>query len=393
VDDTIDQLSAQAASLARQARAAAKYREIGTALRLAEGMLLYSRWSEAEAAMRSAVAALAAAVTAAASAETAAREAVSAREIADAALPPLREEESVAGAILSRAVVEREALDEAESRARAAIETLTARIAQLDRDLDREASLNRDAGEVIERLKWEKSELEKAHAGHDHKLERAADVADEAAEALREVEAKLAELTDESARLAARHQSAERLASDLRAMRDRSERASLDAGAAAERAEAAGTEARGVLEHAEAQAEIARERAEEAEAALSEAEAARADLESAEAVARAARAEAEGEAGALSAELAALKRLVERNDAGGKAILDRVKVAKGYETAFGAALGDDLRAGLAADGQTGWRELPGYDRDDALPAGTAPLAPHVSGPQALARRLAQVGLV
>lgn len=37
VDDTLDQLSTQAASLARQARAAAKYREIGAALRLAEG--------------------------------------------------------------------------------------------------------------------------------------------------------------------------------------------------------------------------------------------------------------------------------------------------------------------------------------------------------------------
>ncbi|TGN45205.1 chromosome segregation protein SMC, partial [Paracoccus liaowanqingii] len=50
VDDTLDQLSAQAATLARQARAAAKYREIGAALRLAEGTLLYRRWAEAEAA-------------------------------------------------------------------------------------------------------------------------------------------------------------------------------------------------------------------------------------------------------------------------------------------------------------------------------------------------------
>ena len=39
VDDTLDQLSTQAASLARQARAAARYREIGAALRRAEANL------------------------------------------------------------------------------------------------------------------------------------------------------------------------------------------------------------------------------------------------------------------------------------------------------------------------------------------------------------------
>ena len=42
---------------------------------------------------------------------------------------------------------------EAEARAREAIATLTARIAHLDRDIDREAALNRDAAEVIDRPK------------------------------------------------------------------------------------------------------------------------------------------------------------------------------------------------------------------------------------------------
>ena len=42
---------------------------------------------------------------------------------------------------------------EAEARAAQAIRTLVARIAQLDRDLEREAGLNRDAGEVIATLR------------------------------------------------------------------------------------------------------------------------------------------------------------------------------------------------------------------------------------------------
>ena len=44
VDDVIEQLAGQLSSLARQARQAARYREIGTELRQAEGMLLYLRW-------------------------------------------------------------------------------------------------------------------------------------------------------------------------------------------------------------------------------------------------------------------------------------------------------------------------------------------------------------
>ncbi|MFB9221773.1 chromosome segregation SMC family protein [Paracoccus cavernae] len=393
VDDTLDQLTSQAASLARQARAAAKYREIGAALRVAEGVLLYRRWSEADAARASAAGALQEAIKAASLAETVARIAIENRETAEAALPPLREEEQIATAILSRATVEREALDEAENRARQAIDTLLSRIAQLEHDLEREGALNRDAGEVVERLVWERTEIGKAAEGHDERLEAAADTASQATEALREVEASLAELTDESARLAARYQSAERLAADLRAMLERAEKAATAAAEAVERAAASGQEAEAALAVAEEGQAQARDGAEAAEEALIDAEAARAELEIRESAARALRAEAEGESSALASEMAALRRLVERGETGGKAILDAVRVAKGFEAAFGAALGDDLNAGLAEDGRSGWYLLTGYGADDALPQGASPLAPHVEGPEALARRLSQVGLV
>ena len=386
VDDTLDQLSTQAASLARQARAAARYREIGAALRRAEGVLLYRRWAEAEQVKAATAEALREAIRTAGEAEAQARRAIAGREEAEAKLPPLREEEQVASAILSRATIEREALDEAEARASQAIQTLLARIAQLDRDIERETALNRDAGEVVDRLEWEKRELDKAGQGHDDRLAIASEAADEAAEALREVEAKLAELTDESARLAARHHSAERLAHDLRQMLDRATRAAAEAEAAVARAADTGAEAEAAREAAEEAQEAARDRVEQAEDRLAAAEETRAGLEAEEAEARAARAEAEGEVSALNAEMAALKRLVERGQGGG-AVLDLVRVARGYEAAFGAALGDDLRAGLATEG-SGWHALPPYD--EAMPN---TLAAHVEAPAALARRLSQVGLV
>ncbi|MBM3604110.1 MAG: chromosome segregation protein SMC, partial [Alphaproteobacteria bacterium] len=184
VDDTLDQLSAQAATLSRQARAAAKYREIGTALRRAEGVLLYRRWAEAEAARLAAAEALAQAVRAALDAGVAASEAEARRALAEDALPALREEEQVAAAILSRVILDREALDGADARAAEAIGALTARIAQLERDIQREDALNRDAADVVERLAWEKAQLEKAGQGHEDRLDAAAETADAAAEAL-----------------------------------------------------------------------------------------------------------------------------------------------------------------------------------------------------------------
>ncbi|OWJ87581.1 hypothetical protein CDV54_21500, partial [Paracoccus yeei] len=148
----------------------------------------------------------------------------------------------------------------AEARAAQAIRTLVARIAQLDRDLEREAGLNRDAGEVIARLEAERQDLEQAGRGHDDRLAAAGEAADEAAEALRLVETRLAELTDEAARLAARHQSAERLVHDLRQMQARADRAAVAAEEKLAAASRAGTGAEAAREAAEAAMEAARAR-------------------------------------------------------------------------------------------------------------------------------------
>jgi chromosome segregation protein len=54
--------------------------------------------------------------------------------------------------------------------------------------MEREAGLNRDAGEVIERLDWEIGQLARAHDGHEEKLAEAVEAAREAAAVLTERE-------------------------------------------------------------------------------------------------------------------------------------------------------------------------------------------------------------
>lgn len=395
VEDVVEQLASQIATLARQARQAARYREIGEELRRAEGTLLYRRWKEADEARLAADQALTQRTREAGQAEAAARAGTKARAEAEDGLPPKREEEAIAAAVLQRLNVQRDALNDEEARARRLIETLTGRIDQLGRDMEREAGLNHDAGETITRLAWEQDQIAKAHEGHDGRLAEAADAAREAASVLSEREEMLAERTEDVARLAARHQSAQRMLSDIQITVEKNEAEAAKARAAVAAAKAALEKAAGDFSGAEAASSEAAEAAEAAEAHLDETEIARAESQAREADARALRSEAEGEANALRAEVAALAKLVERESHAGSQLLDRVRVTPGFEAALGAALADDLRApelGGGSDG-SGWAGLPDYDETQPLPTGVAPLADQVEVPAVLRRRIAQIGLV
>ena len=394
VDDVIEQLAAQLGQLARQAKQAARYREIGDKLRKSEGMLLFRRWKEADEALLAASDQLRERTTIAAQAEKAARESSKARTIAEDALPPLREEEAIAAAVLQRLQVQRDTLKDQEERALEMIETLRARIDQLTRDMDRESGLNKDAGETIERLEWEAREITKAGEGHEAVLDAAQVAAREAAGVLQQREADSAQLTEDVARLAARHQSAQRLLDDNRTTLAKSEDEAARAKAAMAEAETALAQAETDFATASEAETSAVAQAEAADQALIAAETARAETQARESDARALRSEAEGEANALRAEVGALAKLVERDTAEGGQVLDLLRVQGGYEKALGAALADDLRAPeIDAAAKSGWALLPGYAAAQTLPKGVMALTNYVTVPEVLARRMSQVGLV
>ena len=74
-------------------------------------------------------------------------------------------------------------------------------------------------------------------------------------------------------------------------------------------------------------------------------------------------------------------------------IIDGITVAKGYEKAIGAALGDDLDAPVDPSAPMRWTHVEAAEGDPALPAGIEALAAHVQAPVELKRRLAQIGVV
>ncbi|MEP2890762.1 chromosome segregation protein SMC [Tateyamaria sp.] len=393
VDDVIEQLAAQLSQLARQARQATRYREIGNDLRMSEGQLLYRRWREADIARAAADDELRSRTTATAQAEGAVRLAAKARQDAEDALPPMREEDAIAAAVVQRLAVQRDTLSDQETQAEQRVETLTQRIAQLARDIDREGGLNRDAGETIERLEWEAGEIAKASEGHDTLLADAAEASREAGQVLQTRETDQGDKTEDVARLAARHGSAQRLLEDSRKVELKSEAEAGKARDAVATSQAALDKAGVDFEAAQIAATTAEATALRADETLIAAEDSRAQAQSLEADARAERSEAEGEMNALRAEAGALAKLVERDTAEGGQILDRLQVEQGFEKALGAALADDLRAPeVDADGPSGWAVLPPYSDVQPLPDGITPLTQHVSVPDVLHRRMSQIGL-
>ena len=68
------------------------------------------------------------------------------------------------------------------------------------------------------------------------------------------------------------------------------------------------------------------------------------------------------------------------------AVLDDLTVEKGYETALGAALGDDLEAPVDPSAPMRWAGAAIDPTDPALPEGVEPLAPSRQGAEGTGAR-------
>ncbi|MEM6547518.1 MAG: chromosome segregation protein SMC [Pseudomonadota bacterium] len=396
IEEVLQGFEAQLKALEKQAAQARRYREIAADLRDAEARILWLRHLQVRAAAAEAQAAKDAAVRAEGLATRVSSEAERLRARADEAMPPLREEETIAAALLQRLTIERGQIEAETARAEAARRALAAQLVQLSDDRAREEALAHDAAETIARLEAEESGFAAEDPGTPARMSAAEDMVKTAGALLDASEAKLSALNETAAALAAQ-------ATALTRQRDE----------AAERLERLATEiAAGEADLAEIEGQIAgfetalgqasegkaaaAEAVGAAELALTSAEAEAATARSGTEGARAAAIEAQSAAATLQAEKTGLERLLAQEDRGGAAAaLDKVSVSPGYETAIGAALGDELAAPLLSDREAGggWRYLPAIDAPAALPDGSAPLAGDVDAPPELSRSLSQIGLV
>jgi chromosome segregation protein len=393
LEDVIGQLASQMSALKRQAREAVRYREVNAKVRRQEALLAHLRWRNATQEVTDAEAAKDRSVRAVAAATIEQTEAGKRQQAAAEGVPPLREAEARAGAALQRLVIARETLDREEVRARERLAELDRRLVQLGEDTARERQLATDAEWALKRLEGEQAALNadlQSSAGKRNDADAIVSVAD--AE-LQTSEKTFGDLTAALADLTAR-----RNQSDANAREQAERLAQLEKELAEVAAEMAALDNAGGagpdLAQLQSAVETAAASVTDAEAAALRTEAAHSAARQALDVARRPLAESEKRANRLETEARTLAKLLHVDSKSmWPAVIDDLTVAKGYETALGAALGDDLEAPVDPSAPMRWSGAAIDPSDPALPEGVEPLTKNVTAPDALARRLAQIGVI
>jgi chromosome segregation protein len=393
LDDVTAQLETQLNSLKRQARQAVKYKQISAEIRKLEAAGLYVAWKEAaEAAARDRTA-LDEATRILAEHTRIASEKLRQRDALGEELPGLREQETIRAAVLQRISLERNALDEEERRAEARARELDLRLAQIDGDLAREQEILGDTGVVLEKLAAEDDSLTAAQGSDSDIRARAAVALQEAAEALAQSQDAADEANARLSDLIARRNAIQRVIAEQQARIAKYEREALDTRQRLE-AQMARFAAAGDGVALAAAVDAAAARLADSEHAVGDAETAVKSARASEAESRSAHDEARRRADRLHTEVRTLSNLL-KSGAGElwPALVDALKVERGYETALGAALGDDIDASADEAAPVHWRGLPPMTDVAALPEGVEPLGRFVEAPQALQRRLQHIGVV
>jgi chromosome segregation protein len=426
VQDVLVALEEQHKNLKRQARQASRYRNLSDHIRRAEAAVLALKLAAAERELSESGERLSQAEAEVADLTRLVGLATTAQVEAATALPPLRNDEAAAAAALQRLRVAHDALTAEAERVAEAQRDAETRLAQTASDISRERGRKGDAEAAIADLDAQRTRLEQERVGEDERqaeAQKARDAAYEATtqaegeherltrkiaddEALRQsVTREIGELQERTARLQMRREEAtaqqRQIEQELASLPAMAEvEATLDAARATfEAGRAKGQEIIDAARDAERRTvEAARKRVESAQADRIETERARAGERQA---AEASHAMAGNVLQAATARLTKLKAeeagvaaaLKHHAESLWPPLLDALAVEAGYETAIGAAFGDDLEASADRGAPVHWLPLEPLADAAVLPAGATPLAQHVKAPPELARRVAFIGIV
>ena len=393
LDDVTNQLESQIENLKRQARQAIRFKSLSGDLRKAEAMLLHLRWSEAKVLEGEAQSGLSAATLAVGSAAERQANAVKEQAISAAGLPALREAEAKAGAMIQRLRIAAEQLEADARRFAERQNELQRRAAQLEADMSREQAILNDTAATLARLDAEQIALSAADAGTQTREAELYARLLASATALTQVE------TTHQVMIAERAEATAKSAAIIRALKeagDRAARVSAQLGELDRETEALNTRIGTLPDPREKQADLDRTAATLArcETAIADSEKALEIARNLEEAARQPLQEARASRDQIDTEARTLTKLLNAQNSGLFApVVDQITVKRGYEKAFGIALGDDLGLPLDSSAPAHWSGSQIDPSDAKLPAGVEPLSVFVTAPDPLARRLAQIGVV
>ncbi len=393
LSDVLGQLASQAESLKRQARQARRYKEISAEIRQSEALVLHLAWEDAQVTVTTEESSLTDALTRLGAATEAESKAFTEELRLAETVPPLRDGEATKAAIVARFKIEQENLDREAERSAMRAHELDARAKQLETDIARESGFIAEAKDTLARLDADLSAIREAESGASAQEDAARKELEAADEKRIETDANFAEVTHRAAEARAKLRSLEAELTDRKDIVGKITRQLLALDGqireiteiAPEADKLAEVHERGLtLAHDITGIETKAVAAEEASKTLQAEARTRRD--------EAARVRLAANAFSTERETIA-KLLLPANEGDFTPAVDHIRVSPGYETALGAALGDDLEAPLAPEASIHWRRMDVGSEDNALPADAEPLVMHAEAPPELARRLRQIGVV
>ena len=393
LDDVTSELESQIESLKRQSRQANRFKTLSSEIREAEATLLHIRWTEAKSAEGEAESALSKATSEVAELAQAQMEAAKHQAISAQKLPALRELEAKAAAVLQRLQIARAQIEEEVERVAGRKAEVERRLTQLREDMERERRMIVDNAGILERLDAEEKELGEALADAGALSLGAETAFDEAGAKLEESEAALATVTAERAEASASRGQLERSIRDADERIGRLERQLAEG---EEELSRIAERISGLPDPAEKKAAVdaAQEAVSRLEVALVEVEEAIEAERRNEVALRQPVQEARSDLNRIETESRTISKILNAGSGNDlfPPVVERMRVDRGFEAALGAALGDDLDQPDDISAPAHWRVVASSD-DPQLPPGVTALSQHVTAPPALARRLAQVGVV
>ncbi|MCT8266963.1 chromosome segregation protein SMC [Afifella sp. JA880] len=393
LEDVLGEITGQLETLKRQARQAARYRNLSFDIRKMEAQQALIRLSETDERLAKAETALNQAGLALAKAAEEQSKAAREEAVSSSSLPKLREKAAAASAAVQHLRLKSEELKREAARRETRQRELESRRKETAEDVAREEEHGREARSALATFSAEAKTLTRDKEGAVKRLAEATATAKERAEALAKAEAELSEARAELAAQAAERRQQEMRVREAEAARERllGEARKLKA-EQAELAQKAGSEgtveaARSALEAAEKALKTAEETAQKKEQEIQRAR-------EGEAKAREKRAEGLRALTALQAEEKTLAQLLRpATDSHFVPVVEGLKVEPGYEAALAAALGEDLDASADPQAPFSWQERGKIERAPELPSKVPPLAQFVSGEPRLVPRLSQIGVV
>ena len=394
LDDVTSELESQIESLKRQSRQAKRFKNLSSEIRQAEATLLHIRWTEAKQLEAESESKLSSATSEVAERAQEQMEAAKRQAISAQKLPQLRELEAKAAAALQRLQIARGQIEEEAERIAGRKAEIERRLSQLREDIGREERMVADNAGILDRLDAEEKELNEALAEAGSRSAGAETEFRQAEAQLQESEAALGAATAERAEASAARSQLERT------IRDATERvARLDRQMGETESELGqiAEKISGLPDPIEKKAVVDKfsQLVTDIEARLTGIEEAievdrRKEVELRQPVQ-----EARSNLNRIETESRTISRILNAGDENDlfPPVVERMEVDRGFEAALGAALGDDLDRPDDLAAPAHWRTVESPSADPQLPAGVESLASHVTAPKALARRLAQVGVV